>query len=73
MDLHIVQMRLTRYVTLGTPHPIIHKTVKVVAPKAGPKDADTDWDIVNTDELNVSKDEIHGIYTLLEPPSQAHD
>jgi hypothetical protein len=66
-------MRLARYVTLGTPYPIIHKTVKAVAPKAGSKDADTDWDIVDTDKLSVSKGEIHGMYTLLEPPSQAHD
>jgi hypothetical protein len=64
LGLHIAQLRIARHVTLGTPHPVIHQTVKAAAPKAGTKDADTDWDIVNTDELSVSKDEIRGMYTL---------
>jgi hypothetical protein len=48
----------------GTPHPVIHQTVKTAALKASPKDADADWDIVDKDELNVSKDGIRGMYTL---------
>ena len=64
LGLHIAQLRIARHVTFGTPHPVIHQTVKAATPKAGPKDADTDWDIVNTDELSVSKDEIRGMYTL---------
>ena len=61
MDLHIAQVRIARHVTLGTPCPVIHKRVKAAAPKAGPK-ADVDWDVVDTDELSVSNDEIRGMY-----------
>jgi hypothetical protein len=64
LGLHIAQLRIARHVTFGTLHPVIHQTVKAAAPKAGLKDADTDWDIVNTDELSVSKNEIRGMCTL---------
>jgi hypothetical protein len=61
---NIAQQRIARHVTFGTPHPVIHQRVKAAAPKAGLKDADADWDIVDTDELGVSKDDIRGMYTL---------
>jgi hypothetical protein len=64
LGLHIAQLRIARHVMLGIPHPAIHQTAKAAAPKAGPKDADADWDIVGTDDLSVGKDEIRGMYTL---------
>ena len=64
MGLRIAQLRIARHVTFGAPHPVVHQTVKAAAPKAGLKDADADWDIVDTDELSVSKGEFRGIYTL---------
>jgi hypothetical protein len=64
LGLHIAQLRIARHGMFGTPHPIIRQTAKAEAPKAGPKDADSDWDIVKMDELSVTKDEIRGMYTL---------
>jgi hypothetical protein len=64
LGLHIAQLRIARHVAFGAPHPVIHQTVKAAAPKASLKDADAEWDIVDTDELSVSKGEIRGMYTL---------